>query len=100
MPAFRAGDLDLSFAFRYADRHPALFASIEFVRIPLVPSLSQLLEKTLDLIDLLQEPEPFPGALHMVPGERTVNRINQANQADRVKKTFSGDHRNYPEYQK
>ena len=69
MPAFRTGDLDLSFAFRDADGDAALFAAVEFMRIPLFPAHFYLSRQLPDVFCLLQKPEPFIGTLVMVPGK-------------------------------
>ena len=59
MPALRAGDLDLAFSLRHADHHAALTAAKELVRLPLIPALLLLPEKSFYLICLLQKPQPF-----------------------------------------
>ena len=59
VPAFRAGDLDLSFSFRYTDHHTALLTAEKFMCFPLIPALLQLSEKPLHFICQLQEPQSF-----------------------------------------
>ena len=57
--AFRAGDLDLPFPFRDADRHTALAASEKRVGLPLIPLLPEQLRVTLDPVNDLQIFQPF-----------------------------------------
>ena len=59
MSALWTGDLDLAFSFRYADHYTTLTAAIELVRLPLIPALLMLTEKSFYLIFLLQKPQPF-----------------------------------------
>ena len=52
--AFRAGDLDLAFPFRYPNRHTAFAAGEKGMGLPLFPPLSELLRITLDPVKNLQ----------------------------------------------
>ena len=65
--AFGTGDLDLTFAFRDADRHTALLAAVEFVCLPLFPALFPLLRQFFDLLNFFQKPQPLIGAFEMIP---------------------------------
>lgn len=100
MPAFRAGDLDLTFALRNADRNTALLAVIKLVRVPLFPALLPLFRQFFDLFNSFQKPQPFIGALQMIPGKGAVQGISQSHQADPVEERFFRDQRNEPQHNK
>ena len=95
--ALRAGDLDLSLAFRDTDSRTALAAAEKFMRIPLFPALFGDPEKAFYLIDLFQKPQPFPGAFHMIPGKGAVNRVDQSDQPQCIEESFSCDQGQDPE---
>ena len=96
MSAFRASDLDLTFALWDADGYAALLAAIKLVCVPLFPALLPLLRQFFDLFQFFEKPQSFIGTLQMITGKTAIERIPQSHQSDPVKDWFFGDQGNDP----